>query len=427
MQKVLVITYYWPPAGGPGVQRWLKFVKYLPDFGIEPIVYIPENPSYPIIDEQLVGEIPSGIKILKQPIKEPYAWASLLSKKKTKTISSGIIPEKNPTLLEKLLLWIRGNMFIPDARKFWVKPSIEFLSKFIGEEGIKTVITSGPPHSLHLIGLGLKKKHNLQWITDFRDPWTSIGYHKKLRLTKASQRKHEKLEQLVLTSSDKIVVTSSTTKKEFEAITDKPIQVITNGYDDELVPVPLDTDFTISHLGSLLTGRNPICLWRALQELVQENKEFCEALKIQLAGVVGKEVSKSIEGFGLDSFVHRLGYLSHGKVLEIQQKSQVLLLLEIDSAETKGIIPGKLFEYLNAQRPILAIGPEDWEAGNIVKESNAGAVFTHNDVDKLKAVLLDWFGSYQKGQLQCHSSSVTKYHRKQLTQNLVKFIQWESS
>ena len=427
MQKILVITYYWPSAGGPGVQRWLKFVKYLPEFGFNPIVYVPENPSYPIVDEQLVKEIPSAIKILKQPIKEPYVWASFLSKKKTKGISSGIIPEKNPTLVEKLLLWIRGNLFIPDARKFWVKPSIKFLSNYIKAEGIHTIITTGPPHSLHLIGLGLKEKLNIRWIADFRDPWTSIGYHKKLMLIKASQRKHLKLERLVLTSADKIVVTSNTTKKEFEGITSKPISVITNGYEALYAPIPLDTDFTISHIGSLLTGRNPVSLWKAIKELVLEHDGFRKALKIQLAGVVGEEALKSLEDFGLMSYVKQFGYLSHNQVLEMQWKSQVLLLLEIDSKETKGIIPGKLFEYLNAQRPILAIGPEDWEAGSIVEETTSGTVVAHTDIDALKTVLLEWFHLYEAGKLQSHSNNVEKYHRKQLTEELAKFIAWELS
>lgn len=427
MRKVLVITYYWPPAGGPGVQRWLKFVKYLRDFNIEPIVYIPLNPSYPITDENLVYEVPEGIQILKQPIKEPYTWASLLSKKKTRTISSGIIQEKKPSTVEKFLLWIRGNLFIPDARKFWIKPSVKYLSGVIEKEGIETVITTGPPHSLHLIGLGLKEKHQIQWITDFRDPWTSIGYHKKLRLSKSSQRKHKTLERNVLSSTDKIVVTSITTKTEFEQITSKPIRVITNGFDETLEAISLDTDFTVSHIGSLLTGRNPVALWKALKELIEENETFKNHLKIQLAGVVGEEVLETIRTYELDLYVERLGYLSHEKVLQVQQKSQVLLLLEIDSEETKGIIPGKLFEYLNAKRPILAIGPNGWEAGNIVLETSSGRVCRQSDKTALKNVLLDWFGKYEKGALHFNSKGIEMYHRKELTKALANFIQWESS
>ncbi|MER3317450.1 MAG: glycosyltransferase family 4 protein [Allomuricauda sp.] len=422
MRKILVIAYYWPPAGGPGVQRWLKFVKYMPDFGFEPIVYVPKNPSYPIVDEKLVSEIPDSVKILRKPIREPYGWASLLSKKKTKTISAGIIKEKNPSFMEKILLWIRGNFFIPDARKLWVKPSISHLAKVIADEGIQTIITTGPPHSLHLIGLGLKKKYNIQWIADFRDPWTSIGYHKKLRLTESSRLKHKALEKGVLLRADKIVVTSNTTKAEFEAITPKPIKVITNGFDDELKPRELDSKFTISHIGSLLTGRNPLGFWQALQELIAENEAFKNAIKIQLAGVVGEEVLQSIKAFGLSDYVAQLGYLSHDKVLETQQKSQLLLLLEIDSEETKGIIPGKLFEYLNAKRPILAIGPKGWEAGAMVEQHKAGNTCLHGEVKRLKNVLLDAFSDYQKGTLKCNSEGVEQYHRKALTESLAKFI-----
>ena len=194
--KVLIITYYWPPSGGPGVQRWLKFVKYLREFDIEPVVYIPENPTYPIVDDSMQSEIPKDIVILKQPIFEPYAFAQVFSKKETKTISKGIIAENNKqSFLQKKLLYIRGNFFIPDARKFWVKPSVKFLKKYIKEEGINTIITTGPPHSVHLIGMGLKEQLGVKWYADFRDPWTTIGYHDKLRLTQQSIQKHKVLEK----------------------------------------------------------------------------------------------------------------------------------------------------------------------------------------------------------------------------------------
>lgn len=427
MEKVLILTYYWPPAGGPGVQRWLKFVQYLPEFGIQPIVYVPENPHYPVVDETLQSEIPAGVQVLKYPIKEPYRWAACLFPKKTKTLSSGIISEQRPSFRETLLLWIRGNFFIPDARKFWVTPSIKFLSRVIESEGIQTLITTGPPHSIHLIGLGLKKKYPLQWLADFRDPWTSIGYHTRLRLWRASQQKHQQLERTVLTEADKIVVTSTTTKKEFEALTEKPISVITNGFDGIPLSVGLDADFTLSHTGSLLTGRNPTALWKALQLLVHENQAFKKALKIQLAGVVGTEVLQSIEMHGLRPYVQLLGYLPHNQVLAVQQKSQVLLLLEINSEATQGIIPGKLFEYLQANRPVLALGPEKWEAGNIIRTTQAGKVYAYNDVNAVKNVLLEWFGNYQKGVLQGSSKAIELYHRRVLTRDLVNFIRWELS
>lgn len=426
MQKVLIVVYYWPPAGGPGVQRWLKFIKYLPEFGFEPIVFIPKNPNYPIQDDSLLNEIPN-VRVIEQPIFEPYRLASVLSKRKTKRISSGIIQKhKKQTVLERLLLWIRGNFFIPDARKYWVKPSVRKIEQLFQEEKIDTIITTGPPHSVHLIGLRLKAKLNLKWVADFRDPWTSIGYHKKLKLSKRSHRKHKELEREVLTNGDQLVVTSKTTKEEFSKINDTPITVITNGFESEKPKTSLDAKFTLSHIGSLLTDRNPAILWQVLKELVSENEAFKNNLKIQLVGVVGDGVKESLKENGLYDFVTEVGYVSHDKVLEYQSSSQALLLLEIDSIETRGIIPGKLFEYLNAQRPILALGPKSWEAGELVEKHKAGSYFTSTDVHVLKKVLLDWFEQFQKGDLQCNSEGIEQYHRRELTKNLAKLLAWES-
>ncbi|MEL7268818.1 MAG: glycosyl transferase family 1 [Bacteroidota bacterium] len=427
MQKVLILTYYWPPAGGPGVQRWLKFVKYLPEFGIEPVLYVPENPSYPIIDDMLVEEIPKGVTVLRKKFREPYRWASLLSKSKTQTISRGMIAKKKQGFLEKILLWVRGNLFIPDARVAWVKPSLDFLGSYLQEQKIGTVITTGPPHSVHLIGLGLKDKLDIRWIADFRDPWTSIGYHEKLRLSKASQQRHKDLERKVLSSADQIVVTSQATRLEFENITSKPIEVVTNGYEDNPYTMALDEDFTIAHIGSLLTDRNPTRLWKVLYELVQTNELFAEKLKIQLVGVVGDEVKDSLAEHGLADYVDFKGYLNHQEVLQLQQKAQLLLLLEINSAPTAGIIPGKLFEYFAAKRPILAIGPKEWEAGIMVQATESGTFLTPEDTTELNTVLLEWFSRYQEKRLVANPKNIEQYHRRQLTETLANIIRWESS
>ncbi|NNK82068.1 MAG: glycosyltransferase, partial [Flavobacteriaceae bacterium] len=276
MKKALIISYYWPPAGGPGVQRWLKFVKYLRDFGVEPVVYVPENPSYPLYDYTLFSEVPKDITILRKPIKEPYKFAKLISKKKSKTISKGIIQQKKQqTLIDKILLYIRGNFFIPDARKSWVKPSLNFLLQYIIENDINTIITTGPPHSLHLIGLNLKDELGIKWLADFRDPWTTIGYHKELKLTPKVESKHKILESNVLHGADEIIVTSNYTKDEFSTKAKQPITVITNGYDTHSVTIDKKDDkFTFSHIGSLLSERNPIILWQAISDLISENGDF---------------------------------------------------------------------------------------------------------------------------------------------------------
>lgn len=424
MKKVLIIAYYWPPAGGPGVQRWLKFVKYLPDFDIEPIVYVPENATYPIIDQDLVNQVNKNTTVLKQPIKEPYKLASIFSKKSTTTISSGIIKaEKKQSIIEKILLYVRGNFFIPDARVGWVNPSVDYLSKYIKTNAVNVIITTGPPHSMHLIGLELQKRFAVKWIADFRDPWTSIGYHKELKLTEKSAQKHKDLERLVLTKADTILTTSYTTKQEFAEITQKPIHVITNGYDMESIEKPpLDTKFTISHIGSLLSKRNPHILWKALHEILQENEQFRSDFQLRLIGKVSSEIIDTIKEFQLDTYLNLLGYVSHTEALKYQRSSQVLLMIEIDSFETIGIIPGKLFEYMAAERPILAIGPKESDVEKIIKDTNAGKYFNYDNLEEVKQYILDCYTNYQQKQLKVHGIGLQYFSRKKLTEKLAGVI-----
>tara|TARA_R100001369_G_scaffold20091_4_gene37037 strand:- start:15892 stop:17175 length:1284 start_codon:yes stop_codon:yes gene_type:complete len=427
MKKVLIITYYWPPAGGPGVQRWLKFSKYLRDFGIDPIIYTPENPNFPIQDESLLNEVPVGITVIKKPIFEPYFFAKLFSKKQTSKISSGIIEEANKQgMLQKLFLYIRGNFFIPDARKFWVKSSVKFLKQYLLENAIDTIITTGPPHSLHLIGLELKKTLPIKWMTDFRDPWTEIGYHKKLKLSASAKTKHIKLETEVLTSADQIITTSFKTKEEFSRKTSKPIRVITNGFDSELSEnVLLDSKFTLSHIGSLLSERNPENLWKVLKEINTENEDFAHDLQLNLVGTVSQAVVNSIKAYDLEDNLMLKGYVTHKEANHLQRSSQVLLLIEIDSEETKGIIPGKLFEYLAAKRPIIAIGPKDWDVNGILKETSSGNYFTYKDHDNLKSKILTSYLEYKLDNLKIDSHNIEKYSRRNLTQDLANLLKAE--
>ncbi len=419
-KKVLIILYYWPPAGGPGVQRWLKFVKYLPEFDIEPVVYCPENPSYPIIDESLVDEVPKNITILKQPINEPYGLANLFSKKSSNKISSGVISKaKKQSFVEKLMLYVRGNFFIPDARKNWIKPSVKFLSNYIEKHKIETIITTGPPHSLHLIGLRLKEKFDVKWLADFRDPWTTIGYHKALKLTASSKQKHNKLELEVLNTADEVIVTSNHTKQEFKTKTKQPITVITNGYDTHSVRVEgKDEKFTFAHIGSLLSERNPNILWKTISELITENESFSKAFQLNLIGVVSDDVVESINDNGLKEYLNVIGYVNHDEAVAFQQKSRVLLLIEIDSEDTKAIIPGKLFEYLVSETPILFIGPKDSDVEEIIKKTNTGLSFNYTQKDELKTQILAWFKAFQKNNLEVNPVGLQPYSRKALTEKL---------
>ena len=423
MKRALIITYYWPPAGGPGVQRWLKFVKYFREFGVEPIVYVPKNPSYPLLDSNFKSEIPADITIIKHPIKEPYRFAGLLSKKKTKQISGGILPNKKSSSLEKLMLYVRGNFFIPDARVGWVKPSVKFLTEYLKENPTDVIITTGPPHSLHLIGMQLKYQSDTPWLADFRDPWTTIHYHKSLRLNKSSEKKHKALEAKVLSSADLVTVTSPTTKKEFQELTKTTIEVITNGFDiSEKKVSELDSDFSLAHIGSLLSERNPKVLWKVLSELCNENAAFKTDLKLKFAGVVSEEVNKSLEDFNLLSNCKFIGYVAHSEVLIMQQQSQVLLLVEIDRPETRAIIPGKIFEYLAARRPIIALGPMGSDIEGVVNETQSGNFFDYSSESKLKSKILDLYESYKNGKLAINSQNIDKYSRRGLTEKMAAVI-----
>lgn len=418
--KVLIVTYYWPPAGGSGVQRWLKFVKYLQEFGIEPIIYTVANPKYPILDNSLKSEIPENITVLKQPIWEPNNLLSFFKKNKTQQSAGFLNP--NPSFFGKVLQYIRANYFIPDARKFWIKPSVKYLENYLSNNKIDAIITTGPPHSLHLIGLELKKKTNIKWVSDFRDPWTEIDYFDQLPLTKKSIGKHQKLEDKVLRNSDAVLVIGKTMKEKFIQFS-KSIYVLTNGFDSvkEKQIVPLDTKFTITHIGLMNADRNPYSFWKAIKELAKENDSFANDYQVQLVGEVASEVKESIKNNQLENVIE-IGYVSHQKVNEYQLKSQVLLLSVNKVKSAKGIITGKIFEYLQAKRPILAIGPVDGDLSEILNDTNAGSIVDFDDVDTIKSEILKMYFSFKEDVLEIKSKNITQYHRRNLTENLSKII-----
>lgn len=426
MEKVLIITYYWPPAGGPGVQRWLKFSKYLPEFGFQPHVYTPENPTYPIKDDSLQREISTFIKVIKRPIFEPSSLSKAIAKDDTKRFSAGIIPEDSKqSKIQQMMLYVRGNYFIPDARKFWITPSVKFLSNYIQKNNIRKIITTGPPHSMHLIGFGLKERFpDLYWLADFRDPWTSIGYHTKLKLSEASQQRHLDLEKKVLTSANQIVVTSFQTKEEFANLTPTPIQIITNGFDTRpQQEIELDESFSLSHIGSLLSDRNPLVLWEVIAECIEENEHFRHFFELQLVGKISEKVIHSIESFGLKEYVKVIDYVSHEEALKFQEQSQILLLIEINKPENRGIIPGKLFEYLSAKRPILAIGPSHWDVALLIEKTASGNCYSYDEKLQIKNNLLLNFEAFLKGKLNIESKQIHQYSRRNLTKQLAQILQ----
>ncbi|OSY87890.1 glycosyl transferase family 1 [Tenacibaculum holothuriorum] len=414
--KVLIITYYWVPAGGSGVQRWLKFVKYLRDFDIEPVIFTVDNPNYPILDESLKNDVPDGVEVVRNPIWEPNDLLSIFKNKETQTSAGFLNP--NPSFIGKVMQYIRANYFIPDARKFWIQPSVKKIKSYVASHQIDAIITTGPPHSLHLIGLQLKKDLGVKWLADFRDPWIDIDYFHQLPLTKKAKKKHFKLEQAVLKIADAVTVVGKTMKDNYQSFSEN-IHVITNGYDtnSEVIKEELDRTFSITHIGMMNADRNSEMLWETLAELSNENDNFKKDLEVKLIGKVADEALESIKKAQLHN-VTFIDYVPHSEVKKYQRKSQVLLLSVNNVPSAKGIITGKIFEYLQAKRPILAIGPEDGDLAEILSQTNSGSIVDFSNKEKLKSVILQLYTDFKEGKLEVDSKNIEQYHRKELTKKL---------
>lgn len=415
--KVLIITYYWPPAGGSGVQRWLKFVKYLQEFGIEPVVYTVENANYLKQDASLLNEVPKGIEILKQPIWEPTA---LLFWKKSKQQTKGISNVSKGGFLS----FIRGNFFIPDPKVFWVKPSVSYLQKYLDNHTIDVIISTGPPHSMHLIAEKLHQKNTVKWLADFRDPWSDLYYNKDFNQLAFAKNKNKRLEERILRNSDCILTVSNSLKEELEK-TAKKVEVITNGFDDEFSAsnnVILDIKFSISYIGLLPKQSNPKLLFKVLKGLCKESEIFKKDLKLNFIGDISEEVKVEILANKLDENTDFVGYVSHQEAIAYQNKSQVLLLLIPNVKNNEGILTGKLFEYLKAKRPILAIGPEKGDLATILQETNSGVIVNFDAEEKLKLEIVALYQKYKEDKLTVNFSNIEKYHRKELTKKLASIL-----
>ena len=416
MNKVLIITYYWPPSGGSGVQRWLKFSKYLPQNGWKPIIYTPISPSFDIEDKDLLNDIQNDVEVWKTSIWEPYSLRDKLFGR-SENSNAGIIQDKS-SLKNKIFNWIRGNLFIPDPKIYWVKPSIKYLSKKLKEEKVTHIVSTGPPHSMHLIALGLKKKNpKLKWIADFRDPWSELDLLDEFNLSRRSRIKYQKLEREVLDNSDVCLTVSETWVDSFKRLGSKNVKLITNGFDeDDFNVLKKESDtFVIGHFGLLNHLRNPKNLWKTLNEICDENPEFNEKLEIRISGNVDTEVLQSItQYFHLKGKLRVLGYLSHKEVLNEYNNSSILLLLLFNSESGKGNYPGKIFEYFASQRYILAFGPNNSDTQNLMKKIHIGHYFTYENKN-LKEKILDLFNESSKVNT---SDYIHEFTRKNLTKKL---------
>lgn len=420
-KNVLLITYYWPPSGGAGVHRWLRFSRYFGENNCNLTVYCPKDAAWPSIDEDLNNEVASDINVIRRKIFEPHKYLN-----RGKKAGVGFTQAKKQSVFQKLMVWTRGNLFIPDSRVFWIKPSIRFLTNYLqNHPEITTIISTGPPHSTHLIALKLKSKMNVKWIADFRDPWTQIDFYADLLPGKRADEKHKRLEKTVLNRADEVITVSQACADGLSQIAKREIHVITNGYnfpEFDKNQIQLDQKFTISHFGSMPFTRNPLVLWKTLQKLIQTNAELASHLSIELIGTVDYQVIESIKNHQLESYLHITEPVTHQESIQMQRSSQLLLLVANNAGNVKGILTGKFFEYLGAKRPIIAIGAKNSDLQRIVHKTECGFFADYEDQADLECYLQQCFNEYQLGKLSHEAINIEEFNSSNLAKKVIDLV-----
>lgn len=428
MKKVLIITYYWPPSGGGGVQRWLKFSKYLPEYNWQPIIFTPDNPDFHTKDPSLLKDVSKELEVLKFPIWEPYTlYNKLFGGNKKSNNTQGLLEGKSKkSFLSDFFLWIRGNFFIPDPRIFWVNPSVDFLKDYILDNSIEVIVTTGPPHSMHLIGLKLKKKIDIRWIADFRDPWVRWDMLNSFHLSYFAKRAHRRMESAVVRQADRVISVSDSWAEEIKQDHEKKAYVVTNGFDQSDFTGKekwANDKFRIAHCGLINRFRDPEGLWKVLSDLCSENEEFNDSLEILFAGTVEPQVIDSIRNNTVLAPKFKFeGYLSHEDVLDVYRSSSVLLLLLNRTENAKGHIPGKLFEYLASNRHILAIGDINGDSANIISKTQIGETCGPEDLKAIKKAITSFFSHFKNGKFP-DKEKIEEYSHAFLTKKIVAILE----
>lgn len=429
MKKVLIITYYWPPAGGPGVQRVLKFAKYLPEFGWQPIILTVKNGEYPAIDETLCDEIPKDCLIYKTTSLEPnQLYKHFVGMKLTETIPSAVITEKNPTRKKRLANWVRLNLFIPDAKIGWLPFAVHKGKKIIEQEKPDVIFSSSPPPTVHLIAKKLAKWSRTKWIADFRDPWTDMYYFDEIKKSRYTRQLEQMMEKFVLQKSNKLITVSRALANLFENKIDlaRTVQIIPNGFDpedfSELENLQPFAKFTIAYSGKLNPQQNPEKLWQALSDLIKTDEMFAANFQLLFMGNFSPAIHEAIDQAGLRPYFKDLGYVSHQEVLTNLNRSHLLLLIIPDTSKNEGILTGKVFDYLGAQRFVLGIGPKSGDVASILEETGAGRMIDFNS-DPTEIIHSRFSNWLEKREFTVDPTKIARYSRKKQTEELVKIFE----
>ncbi len=423
LQKVLILTYYWPPSGGAGVQRWVKFSQYLQQFGYQPVVVTvdPEKASYPLRDDSLVEEV-SRIEVVRTATFEPFQlYKKLLGKKEIPY--AGFANEAEPGFIEKVSRFVRGNLFIPDARKGWNRYALTAARHLIKKYGIKNLVTTSPPHSTQLMGLKLKSEFDLNWIADLRDPWTDIYYYPLLYHSRWAAAMDEKWEKKVLQQADKVVVVSTSIKKLYAAKIKQEkaakIRVIPNGYDEkdfsEVVTRRKDV-FTITYTGTVAANYHLEGFFNVLHALSDI------PLLLRFVGRVAEKYKNLIRSLKLEDKILFVPHVSHAEAIRYMVSSDLLLLAIPDVPDNAGILTGKLFEYLASGVPVLGVGPVEGDAAAILRECHAGIMVDYSDQQTMKAFVQEKIAASASGHENPPPGRCFRYSRKSLTREMVRLF-----
>ena len=434
MKRVLIISYYWPPTGGSGVQRWVKFAKYLPSEGWQPVIYTPENPEQLAVDESLAAEVPAEAEVIQTHITEPYELYKkfLLKSGHTKeAVEVNPVNAQNKTFVQKAAMWVRGNLFRPDPRCMWIRPSVKFLKQYLEEHPVDLIVSTGPPQSMHIIGMKLARETGLPWIADFRDPWTKIFYFKHLSMTRATERWHKRMEKKVLDEASVVVAVSPLVQQEFQNMTQTPVELITNGFDEcdfepdrkaRLAAGGPDKDFIITHTGLFAADGNPTMLWKVLAAKCSQDAEFRKHLRIRFVGKTDDAIMEAVRAEGLDKHLTDMGYQPHAVAIREQRQASLLILPLRKEPEYKAVLPGKLFEYLASWRPVLGIGQPDGAMSMILNTTKTGVVLNWEDETSITRYIDLCWQNHLKGSLTVDDADISQFTRRNLTRRMAELF-----
>lgn len=413
-KKVLVITYYWPPAGGSAIQRVIKFVKYMREYGWEPVILTVSNGEYPATDPSFLAEIPENIKVYKTKALQPFGLYKRFTGKKTETrITNDVFSQKTKTA--RIAKWIRMNLFIPDARVGWYFTAVKQAKKIIREEQIDAIFSSSPPHSLQLIAQKIATYHQLKWIADFRDPWSELVHNQNNKRSWLTRKIDRAFEKSVFSKADRILTVGKDVARCIRSHVDRPVVIIPNGYDTCDIPAAsLSPEyFIITYTGELSKDRIPYAFLKAVSIL----KDKYPQIRLRFIGNSCQELKTEIQQNSLEEITYFESYIPHKESVRKLAESNALLLVINQVPNNKGILTGKIFEYLGMRKPIICIGPADGDAAQTIRECDAGYVADYTDVDqnvqKLEKLLLSGY---------TFRFEVEKYNRREQTKELCRLL-----